>query len=218
MLEVQELTKTYESPAGPLEVLRGVSLELEEGGGVAVMGPSGCGKSTLLQILGALERPTSGRVRLSKVDPFTLDEPEQAKFRNETVGFVFQDHCLLPQLTVLENVLVPLMIGVEDTMGPERARRLLDEAGLAAKLDHRPGQLSGGEQQRVAIVRALVRAPKLLLCDEPTGNLDRKTAEGVAELLERVRKEHRTTLVVATHNKEIAARFPRLLHLTDGRL
>jgi lipoprotein-releasing system ATP-binding protein len=218
VLEVRELNKTYDSPAGPLEVLRGVSLTLDRGDGLAVMGPSGCGKSTLLQILGTLDTPTSGTVKLGKVDPFALDEPAQARFRNNSIGFVFQDHCLLPQLTVLENLLVPLMVGVEDTMGPERARKLLDEVGLKDRMDHLPGQLSGGEKQRVALARALVRNPRLLLCDEPTGNLDRHNAEAVADLLERVRRDHMTTLVVVTHSAEIAARFPHRAHLLDGYL
>jgi len=218
VLEVRELNKTYDSPAGPLEVLRGVSLTLDRGDGLAVMGPSGCGKSTLLQILGTLDTPTSGTVKLGKVDPFALDEPAQARFRNNSIGFVFQDHCLLPQLTVLENLLVPLMVGVEDTMGPERARKLLDEVGLKDRMDHLPGQLSGGEKQRVALARALVRNPRLLLCDEPTGNLDRHNAEAVADLLERVRRDHMTTLVVVTHSAEIAGRFPHRAHLLDGYL
>lgn len=218
MLEVRELAKTYQAPSGPLPVLAGISLELAGGDGLAVMGPSGCGKSTLLQILGALDTPTSGMVLLNDVDPFSLSEPEQARFRSNSVGFVFQDHCLLPQLTVLENVLVPLMVGDEDTVGPERARKLLDQVGLGSRLRHRPGELSGGEKQRVAIARALVRNPKLLLCDEPTGNLDRANAEAVADLLEKVRKESRTILVVATHSADIAARFPRRAQLTDGHL
>jgi lipoprotein-releasing system ATP-binding protein len=196
----------------------GITLELAGGDGLAVMGPSGCGKSTLLQILGTLDTPTSGMVRLGGVDPFALNEPEQARFRNNSVGFVFQDHCLLPQLTVMENVLVPLMVGDEDTVGPERARKLLDQVGLGGRLQHRPAELSGGEKQRVAIARALVRNPKLLLCDEPTGNLDRANAESVADLLEQVRREQQTILVVATHSSDIAARFPRSAQLVDGRL
>jgi lipoprotein-releasing system ATP-binding protein len=218
VLEVRELSKTYQAPSGPLPVLTGISFALAPGDGLAVMGPSGCGKSTLLQVLGALDTPTSGMVRLDEVDPFALSEPEQAKFRNNCVGFVVQDHCLLPQLTVLENVLVPLMVGDEDTVGPERARKLLDQMGLGGRLAHRPAELSGGEKQRVAIARALVRSPKLLLCDEPTGNLDRTNAMGVADLLEQVRQEQNTILVVATHSAEIAGRFPRRAQLVDGRL
>ena len=216
MLEVTDLNKSYDSPAGLLAVLRGVTFSMQPGEGLAVMGPSGCGKSTLLQILGALDPPTSGLVRLEGVDPYSLAEPEQAQYRNSSVGFVFQDHCLLPQLTVLENVLIPLMVGIEDTLAPQRARKLLDDVGLSARLDHRPDQLSGGEKQRVAIARAMVRQPKLLLCDEPTGNLDRTNAAAVADLLERVRTTHKTILVVATHSQEIAARFPRRTHLNDG--
>lgn len=218
MLEVTDLNKSYDSPAGPLAVLRGVSFAMQPGEALAIMGPSGCGKSTLLQILGALDPPTSGTVRLEGVDPYTLAEPEQAKYRNRSVGFVFQDHCLLPQLTVLENVLIPLMIGEEDTLAPQRARKLLDDVGLSARLDHRPDQLSGGEKQRVAIARAMVREPRLLLCDEPTGNLDRVNAAAVAELLERVRTTHRTILIIATHSQEIAQRFPRRSQLNDGVL
>ena len=218
MLEVTDLNKSYDSPAGLLAVLRGVTFSMQPGEGLAVMGPSGCGKSTLLQILGALDPPTSGLVRLEGVDPYSLAEPEQAQYRNSSVGFVFQDHCLLPQLTVLENVLIPLMVGIEDTLAPQRARKLLDDVGLSARLDHRPDQLSGGEKQRVAIARAMVRQPKLLLCDEPTGNLDRTNAAAVADLLERVRTTHKTILVVATHSQEIAARFPRRAHLNDGSL
>jgi len=218
VLEIRNLTKTYESPAGPLEVLRGVSFTMERGDGLAITGPSGCGKSTLLQILGTLDVPTSGKINVGKVDPFTLDEKAQARFRNNSVGFVFQDHCLLPQLTVLENLLVPLMVGDEDTMGPERARKLLDEVGLKDRTNHLPAQLSGGEKQRVAVARALVRNPQLLLCDEPTGNLDRVNADAVADLLERARRDHQTTLVVVTHSAEIAARFPRRAHLIDGLL
>ena len=218
MLEVTDLNKSYDSPAGLLAVLRGVTFSMQPGEGLAVMGPSGCGKSTLLQILGALDPPTSGLVRLEGIDPYSLAEPEQAKYRNSSVGFVFQDHCLLPQLTVLENVLIPLMVGIEDTLAPQRARKLLDDVGLSARLDHRPDQLSGGEKQRVAIARAMVRQPKLLLCDEPTGNLDRTNAAAVADLLERVRTTYKTILVVATHSQEIAARFPRRAHIIDGLL
>lgn len=218
MLEVTDLSKSYHSPAGPLPVLRGVTFSMQPGDALAVMGPSGCGKSTLLQILGALDPPTSGAVRLEGIDPYTLAEPEQAQFRNKSVGFVFQDHSLLPQLTVLENVLIPLMVGAEDTLAPQRARKLLDDVGLSARLDHLPHQLSGGEKQRVAIARAMVREPRLLLCDEPTGNLDRTNATAVAELLESVRSAHKTILIVATHSLEIAAHFSRRAQLTDGVL
>lgn len=218
MLEVRELTKTFETPAGPTAVLCGLSLEVEGGDGVAVLAPGGSGKSTLLQILGTLDRPTSGTVRLGGADPFALDEAAQAQFRNEQIGFVFQDHCLLPQLTVLENVMVPLMVGAEDTLGPQRARKLLEQVGLGARLADRPARLTPGEKQRAAIARALVRSPKLLLCDEPTGSVDNQTAHAVAELLEKIRQEQKVTLVVATHDPVVAAKLPRRLLLTDGRL
>ncbi len=218
MLEVRELIKTFESPGGAVQVLRGVTLELEDGEGVAVVGPGGSGKSTLLQILGTLDRPTSGTVKVGGVDPFALDDAGQAKFRNEQVGFVFQDHCLLPQLTVLENVMVPLMIGPEDTMGPQRARKLLEEAGLTERLNEMPARLSAGEKQRAAVARAMVRGPKLLLCDEPTGSLDSAPANEVAELLEKLRQEYGVSLVLATHNQVIASKLSRRVLLTDGRL
>jgi lipoprotein-releasing system ATP-binding protein len=218
MLSVVDLRKEYSSPGGSLQVLNGVSLELDAGGAVAVMGPSGSGKSTLLQILGVLDNPTSGQVRIAGQDPFSLDLAAQARFRNSTIGFVFQDHCLLPQLTVLENVLVPLLAGEPDATAEARARALLEEMGLAARLDHKPAELSGGEKQRTAIARALIRQPALLLCDEPTGNLDRHSAELVASCLETARVIHRAALVVVTHSTELAARFPARLMLRDGRL
>ncbi|MGC4052711.1 MAG: ABC transporter ATP-binding protein [Paludibaculum sp.] len=218
MLEVRELIKTFESPGGSVQVLRGLHLEVEEGAGVAVLGPGGSGKSTLLQILGALDRPTSGTVKVAGLDPFAMDEAGQAKFRNEMVGYVFQDHCLLPQLTVLENVMVPLMIGPEDTMGPQRARKLLEEAGLSERLNEKPSKLTAGEKQRAAVARAMVRSPKLLLCDEPTGSLESTAANEVAELLEKFRNEYGVTLVLATHNQVVASKLSRRMLLTDGRL
>lgn len=218
MLNVVEVTRSYDSPAGPLEVLRGVSLSLPPASAAAVMGPSGSGKSTLLQILGLLDRPTSGTVELDGQNPFLLNETEQARFRNSRIGFVFQDHCLLPQLTVLENVLVPLLAGDRDETAPARARQLLDEMGLGPRAAHRPAELSGGEKQRAAIARALIRNPKLLLCDEPTGNLDRASAHLVAETLEHARSVHGATLIVVTHSPELARRFPLRLELRDGML
>jgi lipoprotein-releasing system ATP-binding protein len=218
VLEVSNVYKNYESEAGALPVLIGVSLHLPAGSAASIMGPSGCGKSTLLHILGVLDRPTSGSVRLAGVDPFALSEPEQALFRNARVGFVFQDHSLLPQLTVLENVLTPLLVGQADPEAPDRARSLLNAVGLGARFNHRPGQLSGGEKQRAAIARALVRMPDLLLCDEPTGNLDRHSAETVAELLDQLRRDQPHIQIVVTHSPEIGARFERRFRLEDGRL
>ncbi len=182
------------------------------------MGPSGSGKSTLLYILGALEPPTSGEVTLDGRNPFTLSDKELSAFRNKEVGFVFQDHCLLPQLTVVENVLVPQMVAPPDSSATDRAKKLLDQVGLSQRLDHRPGELSGGEKQRVSIARALIRSPKLLLCDEPTGNLDRKSAAAVADLLLQINRDSKTILVVVTHSAELAGRFPRSFELNDGQL
>jgi lipoprotein-releasing system ATP-binding protein len=219
-LAVENLTKEYPTRSGSLSVLAGVNLALEAGEAIAVMGPSGSGKSTLLHILGTLEAPTTGRVRLDGVDPFALTEPELAAFRNRHVGFVFQDHHLLPQCTVLENVLVPALVADERerAMARSDARRLLDRVGLGARLDHRPAELSGGERQRAAIARALIRKPKLLLADEPTGNLDRKTAHGVGELLTELHRQEGTILVVATHSPELAGLFPRRAEMNEGRL
>ncbi len=216
MLQVEEIQKSYPTPGGELEILHGVTFKLNEGESLAVMGPSGCGKSTLLQILGALEPPTSGKVSLDGMDPYSLPEPEQALFRNTRVGFVFQDHSLLPQLTVEENVLTPLLVGPRDPEAPARARRLIEEVGLVHRLKHRPGELSGGEKQRVAIARALIRQPKLLLCDEPTGNLDQQSAGNVADLLDRLQRERRMTIVLVTHSQELAGRFGRRASLAAG--
>ena len=218
MLQVSGLSKLYETPRGPLPVLDGISLSLAPGDAVSIMGPSGSGKSTLLSILGTLEPPTSGTVTLDGRDPFRLAERELAAFRNRHVGFVFQDHCLLPQCSVLENVLIPAMVapGGGDHRG--RARSLLEQVGLGERLEHRPPELSGGERQRAALARALILGPTLLLCDEPTGNLDRRSADAVAELLLDLHREQKTILVVVTHNRELAARLPRHLQLVDGRL
>jgi len=172
------------------------------------MGPSGSGKSTLLHILGALDPPTTGTVTLDDVDPFELDEKALAQFRNQKIGFVFQDHCLLPQCSVLENVLVPTLVNHSSSQHMERARTLLEEVGLTDRIDHRPAELSGGEKQRVALARALINEPLLLLCDEPTGNLDRKSAESVASLLLELHEQQKTILVVVTHSADLAARFP----------
>jgi lipoprotein-releasing system ATP-binding protein len=195
-----------------------VSFDLDRGQAVAVMGPSGSGKSTLLYILGTLEPPTAGTVTLDGRDPFRLPEADLARFRNRQVGFVFQDHCLLPQCTVLENVLTPTLVSGDGAGRVERARWLLEQVGLAARAAHRPAQLSGGERQRVAIARALVLEPTLLLCDEPTGNLDRQTADGVATLLLDLHRQQGTILVVVTHSSELAARLPQRWQLSGGRL
>jgi lipoprotein-releasing system ATP-binding protein len=219
-LSVENLTKDYPTRSGPLPVLRGVSLALDRGEAAAVMGPSGSGKSTLLHILGTLDRPTAGRVTLDGQDPFTLPEPQLADFRNRRIGFVFQDHHLLPQCSVLENVLVPTFVNKEDKAAEvqARARQLLERVGLAGRLDHLPAELSGGERQRVAVARALIHQPLLLLADEPTGNLDRKTAQAVGQLLLELHRQEQTVLVVVTHSPELAGLFPRRLEMADGAL
>lgn len=219
-LIVENLSKDYPTREGPLPVLRDVTLELPRGEALAVMGPSGSGKSTLLHILGTLDRPTSGCVRLDGKDPFALPERELAGFRNRLVGFVFQDHHLLPQCTVLENVLVPTLVNpaTKPAEAEARARQLLERVGLSGRLDHRPAEISGGERQRVAVARALVQHPVLLLADEPTGNLDRRAARQVAELLLELHRQEQTVLVVVTHSTELAAMFPRRMEMNDARL
>jgi len=208
VLEVTGLAKSYPTPRGALDILSGVDLTLRPGEAASIVGPSGSGKSTLLYVLGALEPPTAGTVTLDGVDPFTLAPTELAAFRNRRVGFVFQDHLLLPQCTVLENVLIPTLVGDGMDGAGDRARELLGRAGLGDRLDHRPGELSGGERQRVALARALIRRPPLLLCDEPTGNLDRAAGEVVADMLFDLHGRQETVLLVVTHNVELAARCP----------
>ena len=217
MLSVRDLSKRYDSGAGTLTILDGVSMELARGEAVCVLGPSGSGKSTLLFILGALEPPTSGQVTLDGQDPFALSEARRAAFRNRNVGFVFQDHCLLPQCSVLENVLLPAVVAPAGDHAA-RARMLLEQVGLADRLDHRPGALSGGERQRAALARALVLSPTLLLCDEPTGNLDRKAADRVASMLLELHAAQQTILVLVTHSLDLARRFPLRLELVEGAL
>lgn len=218
-LVVTDLTKAYPTPAEPLVVLDGVSLELSRGESLAVVGPSGSGKSTLLAILGTLDTPTDGEVRLDGVDPFASDEPGLARFRAERIGFVFQEHHLLPQCSVLENVQLPLLAdGPVNAEGADRARRLLERVGLSDRLTHRPAELSGGERQRVAIARALVREPLLVLADEPTGSLDAATSDRVADLLLELQREQNTLLVTVTHSESLADRMDRSVRLTAGRL
>jgi len=218
-LHVEHLSKDYPTRGGPLPVLRDIALDVGRGEAVAVMGPSGSGKSTLLYILGTLEAPSAGSVRLDGKDPFALAERDLADFRNRHVGFVFQDHHLLPQCNVLENVLVPTLVARGDGAGTEAwARELLGRVGLSGRLDHLPAELSGGERQRVAVARALVNRPVLLLADEPTGNLDRHTARAVAELLLELHRQEQTVLVIVTHSPELAGLFPRRLEMLDGTL
>ena len=217
-LLVRNLSREYPTRGEPLRVLRNINLELARGETLAIMGPSGSGKSTLLHILGALDRPTSGEVAINGRNPFTLDEPALAAFRNREIGFVFQEHYLLPQCSVLENVLVPTIVAATDDNCEARARLLIERIGLGNRLDHRPAELSGGERQRVAIARALINRPTLLLCDEPTGNLDRKTAQAVADVVIEMAKAESATLIVVTHSLELAVRFVRRTELVDGTL
>ena len=222
MLIADRVSKSYRTPRGDLPILNGVSLSLGRGAAVAIMGPSGSGKSTLLYILGALDPPSSGTVTLDGQDPYTLGEREQAAFRNQRIGFVFQDHSLLPQCSVLENVLAPTFVakrsGPESEQDATRARSLLTEVGLTDRLDHRPAELSGGEKQRAALARALIRQPELLLCDEPTGNLDRAAAATVADLLLQLHAAQHTILVVVTHSAALAERFPIRYEMNGGVL
>jgi lipoprotein-releasing system ATP-binding protein len=220
VLTATNLSKRYDTRGG-LSILEDVSFEIARGESVAVMGPSGSGKSTLLYLLGALDPPTSGRVTLDGVDPYALGERAQAEFRSANVGFVFQDHLLLPQLSAEDNVLVPTIVSKAQTTpadARQRARDILTEVGLGDRLAHRPSELSGGERQRVAIARALVGRPALLLCDEPTGNLDRASAEAVANLLVRLHVEKQTILVVVTHSPALAERCGRRYDLVDRSL
>jgi lipoprotein-releasing system ATP-binding protein len=218
LLKVENVSKEYPTPRGPLKIVSDISLSLSRGDALSIMGPSGSGKSTLLYMMGALEPPTSGTVTLDGQNPFQLKEKELAAFRNREIGFIFQDHCLLPQCSVIENVLTPTMVSAGNGHEVERARALLTEVGLNERLEHRPAELSGGEKQRVALARALIMKPRLLLCDEPTGNLDHKAADVVASLLLELHRQQETILIVVTHNAELAARFPLRYELTDNRL
>ncbi len=218
-LTVENVSKEYPTRGEPLVVLRGASFELSPGENLAILGPSGSGKSTLLYIVGTLERPTSGRVAVGEHDITALDESHLADFRNQQVGFVFQDHHLLPQCSVLENVLLPTIAnGAAEPDAVARAKMLLDRVGLSQRLDHRPAELSGGERQRAAIARALIRQPALVLADEPTGNLDRTNAAAVGRLLLEMQQAENSMLVVVTHSQELAAQFSRRMEIDDGKL
>lgn len=218
-LVVEHMSKSFPTRAEPLVVLRDASLSLNGGQNAAILGPSGSGKSTLLFIVGTLDAPSGGSVRLSGVDPFSLGEKQLAEFRNRHIGFVFQDHYLLPQLTVLENVLIPAMAeGSPSGEVVARAKNLIGRVGLAERLEHRPAELSGGERQRAGVARALLLKPQLVLADEPTGNLDRKSAAAIGELLIEMQREEQTMLLVVTHSLELAQRFERRFEIDDGRL
>ncbi|MBU6237476.1 MAG: ABC transporter ATP-binding protein [Planctomycetes bacterium] len=218
-LVVRELCKVYPNPRQDVVVLDHLSFELNRGDNLAIVGPSGAGKSTLLQILGTLDQPTSGSVEVSGRNPFALGEVEQARFRNQHIGFIFQDHHLLPQWNVLENTLLPsLAFGRATQAHVDRARELLERVGLSDRLTHLPSQLSGGERERVAVARALLLRPTMVLADEPTGNLDSDNAATVGELLLEVPKEQNTMLIVVTHSMSLARRMNRCQELRRGKL
>ena len=218
MLRINNVSKEYPTPRGPLRVLSNVSLSLNKGDAVSIMGPSGSGKSTLLYLVGALESPTSGTITFDGQNPFAFSQKQLADFRNRQIGFVFQDHCLLPQCSVLENVLTPTLVSRNGEDATDRAKMLLEHVGLKDRLDHQPAELSGGERQRVSLARALISKPQLLLCDEPTGNLDHQAAEVVASLLLELHKEQQTILIVVTHSADLAARLPMRYHLVNEQL
>ncbi|MCA9271179.1 MAG: ABC transporter ATP-binding protein [Planctomycetales bacterium] len=218
-LLVEHVRKEFPTRGEPLVVLRDASLTLSGGDNLAILGPSGSGKSTLLQIIGTLDRPTSGRVEIGGQAPFSFDERGLADFRNRKIGFIFQDHHLLPQLSVLENVLLPTIAqGPASQAAVARAHDLLERVGLAERLEHRPAELSGGERQRVAVARSLINQPKLLLADEPTGNLDRASAMSIGKLLLDLPLRDKTMLIVVTHSLELAELFDERRHLEDGCL
>jgi len=218
MIRAEGLEKSYTSGGRPLPVLRSIDLEVPEEAFVAIVGPSGSGKTTLLGLLAGLDEPSGGRVYLDGEDIFALSEDGRADFRSRNVGFVFQTFHLLPTLTALENVLVPLELRGEAAGARDRAAALLERVGLGARLDHYPAQLSGGEQQRVALARAFANRPKILFADEPTGNLDQETGAGIVEILEELNRDARTTLVLVTHDLALAERAHRIVSLAGGRV
>jgi lipoprotein-releasing system ATP-binding protein len=213
------VSRTFDSPGGPVSILKDVSLKVLSGSTIAIRGPSGCGKSTLLYLAGTLDQPTSGLIEILGENPWRMSSSRLASFRNQHIGFIFQDHQLLPQCSVLENVLLPTLAGFDSEANiRKRAEALLDRVGLAHRLHQRPGKLSGGERQRVAVCRALLHKPSLLLADEPTGNLDPQTAEEIGTLLLEMAAEHDTALLCVTHSNELAERFPHSVSLAQGRL
>jgi lipoprotein-releasing system ATP-binding protein len=214
---VQNVTKTFEHEGRSLEVLKGIDLEIGSGEMVTIVGPSGAGKSTLLHLIGTLDLSTQRRILYEGQDVTRLGSSDLAEFRNQSIGFVFQFHHLLPEFTALENVMMPGLIQGRRRM-EERARRLLDEVGLSARLTHRPGELSGGEQQRVALARALLMEPKLVLADEPTGNLDSQTSASVQSLFFDLNRRHGITFLIVTHSRDFAAKMPRQVSMKDGRI
>jgi lipoprotein-releasing system ATP-binding protein len=218
LIQVQQLYKSFGNGAKQVDVLKGIDLTFNQGERAAIVGVSGVGKTTLLHILGTLDRPTTGKVLYRGKDIFTLNERELALFRNREIGFVFQFHHLLPEFNALENTMMPCLIqGISKKEAAFRAETILSLVGLKERLSHKPGELSGGEQQRVAVARALVLEPKVLLADEPTGNLDTKTGESVFHLLQELNQIKGVTLIVVTHNLKLASQLPRQINLADGK-
>ena len=214
----QDITKEYPTPGQPLKILAGVNLQLDRGESLAVVGPSGSGKSTFLQIAGTLDQPSSGTLSLLNQDLVGMSEKQLAQFRNQNLGFIFQDHHLLPQLTALENVLIPVVArGAAGSAAVNRAKVLLDKVGLGDRAGHRPAQLSGGERQRVAVARALINEPAMVLADEPTGSLDPATAKQIGDLLLELQAEQNTILIAVTHSRELASTFQKQVRLVEGQ-
>lgn len=229
LISVEGLEKSFYMPAGELKVLKGIDAVFNEGEVVSIVGASGAGKSTFLHVLGTLDKPTSGKVIYEpEINPFDLSNGELAIFRNKVIGFIFQFHYLLPEFSAIENAMMPGMIStgsrVQGFKGSrykeiyEKAEKLLDELGLYARKDHKPGELSGGEQQRVAVARALLLEPKVVLADEPTGNLDAKTGEELFKLLMDINQKHGITFIIVTHNESLSKRCHRIMEMVDGKL
>ncbi len=218
IIQIKNLTKIF-GDGVEIKALDGINLDIERGEFLAIIGPSGSGKSTLLNQIGILDTPTSGTILLDGVDVTEMSDKQRSKTRNKQLGFIFQYHHLLPDFNALENVMMPLLIsGVKSSKAREIARRVLDEVGLGDRMDHRPNQLSGGQNQRVAIARALVNKPSIVIGDEPTGNLDSKASENIYELLRKLNREHNQTFILVTHDERMAAKTDRIIRLVDGRV
>lgn len=219
MIDIKDVYKSYENGPQKVDVIKGISLQVNQAEVVVIMGPSGVGKSTLLHLIGALDLPTSGEIKIADQNIHTLRNDSLARFRNDSIGFVFQFHHLLPEFTALENILIPaMMYGKLSVEKEEYAKHILDEVGLSHRLNHKPRELSGGEQQRVAVGRALVNQPKVILADEPTGNLDKKSGESLYSLLLDLNKKLKQTLIIVTHNENMTSQASRVIEMDDGKI